>query len=81
MKLTPFGEFVKSLLVAHKKTNCSLAETLGCTSAYVSKVMHGKCAIPAKWLPTISNLFQLNETQAATMKKHTKILRQLLQLI
>ena len=69
MSFTPFGKFVKDLLVSHKKTNCSLAETLGCTPAYLSKVIHGKRSVPTKWLSTIINVFKLDETQIATMKK------------
>lgn len=63
MKLTNFGRFNRMLRLEHEETLYDAAQMLGCSSAHLSSVEHGKRSIPKDWEEKIVEHYRLSKEQ------------------
>jgi transcriptional regulator with XRE-family HTH domain len=61
--LTEFGRYLRKLRIDHGELIKDMAEKLGVTASYVSAVETGKRNIPANWVDTIAELYNLDFIQ------------------
>lgn len=61
-KLSRFGVFCRKLRLENRELLYDMAEKLGVSSAFLSKVENGRGKPPVSWREKLISLYQLNET-------------------
>lgn len=58
--LTPFGRFLRKLRIDHGELMKDMADKLDVTASYLSAVEMGKKSVPAPWIYTLAQKYQLS---------------------
>lgn len=66
--LTSFGKFCRKIRIDNGKLLFDMAQQLGVSSAFLSKVENGKAKPPAGWEDIIINEYSLSEDQIAELR-------------
>lgn len=66
--LTSFGKFCRKLRIDNGKLLFDMAQQLGVSSAFLSKVENGKAKPPVGWENTIINSYDLSEEQVSELQ-------------
>lgn len=73
--LTPLGKFLRKLRIDHDERGCDMANRLGVSTAFLSKVEHGKAKPPVGWEDAIIQAYQLPEEQQKELKTAIREMR------
>lgn len=78
--LNSFGKFCRKLRIDKGELLKDMATRLGVTSSYLSAVENGKRNVPQKWIEKISELYSLNATDTAELKRSFDESKKIVQL-
>lgn len=67
--LTNFGKFCRKLRIDNAKLLYDMANELGVSSAFLSKVENGKAKPPAEWIDIIANNYKLNVNEKQELER------------
>lgn len=67
--LTSFGKFCRKIRIDNGKLLFDMAQQLGVSSAFLSKVENGKAKPPIGWEDIITNEYNLSNEQAVELRE------------
>lgn len=73
--LTSFGKFCRKIRIDNGKLLFDMAQQLGVSSAFLSKVENGKAKPPVGWENIIINKYNLSEEQIAELHESIYVAR------
>jgi transcriptional regulator with XRE-family HTH domain len=68
--MTNFGKFCRKLRIDNAELLYDMAQHLGVSSAFLSKVENGKAKPPVKWKDTIAYEYGLNEEEKEKLSRY-----------
>lgn len=74
--VTRFGKFCRNLRMDHEELLYNMAERLGVSSAFLSRVENGKAKPPTEWKNIIISEYHLNNEQAMELDRSIKEARE-----